>query len=179
MKLTLTPTKNQIAPRIQPTESQGTTVFVLPHEVLNTTGTVDVSAANYISYTQQVDISATDTSAVILLKQLPAAPPPPQTPHLEPYTSTKTSGPVPSGSGSGKLEYTIESDAPRDGYGITSASYSLSGDRAPCGQWSWCWWKQNDQTKAIFAFQLQGHSEWPSPGVSLTAGTLTVNYGPK
>jgi hypothetical protein len=177
VKLTLT--RVGTVPFIKPTDTEGNAVFTLPREAINTLGTVDVGAQNYHAQTQTVNILSADASLAILLTPLEAANPPPPPPHLEPYSSTKTLGPVPSGSGSGKIEYAMESDPPRDGYKITSASYSLSGDRAPCGNFSWCWWKQKDETRAIFAFQLQGHNEWPSPGVSLTAGTLTVTYGPR
>ena len=180
VKLTLAPTKVRTAPLIQATDTEGIAVFSLPRESLNTRGSVDVVATNYQTQTQTVDIWSGNSSLAILLTPLPPTSTLPATPlHLEPYTRTTTLGPVPSGSGSGKIEYTIESEPPREGYKITSASYSLQGDRGPCGNWSWCWWKQKDETRAIFAFQLQGHTEWASPGVSLTAGTITVNYGPK
>jgi hypothetical protein len=176
VRLTLTPTKNQVAPIVQTTDSQGIAVFSLPADVMNTLGTVDVSAANYENFSRNIDISS-GSALAIQLRPVQAAPPP--APRLEPYTSTKSSGPMASGNGANKLEYTLESDPPKEGYQIVSASYSLAGDRAPCGNYSWCEWKRNDREKAIFWFQLQGHNEWLPPGVSLTTGTLTVTYGPK
>jgi hypothetical protein len=175
VKLTLTPTTTQVAPIVRPTDSEGVAVFSLPADVTNTVGIVDVSAANYENFSRNVDITS-GSSLAILLRPVQTTPP---APHLEPYTLTKSTGPVPSGPGINKLEYTLESDPPKEGYRIISASYSLAGDRAPCGNYSWCQWRQNDATKAIFWFQLQGHNEWLPPGVSLTSGTLTVTYGPK
>ena len=96
----------------------------------------------------------------------------------EPYTELAASGPVLSGSGGGFSGwYEVSAPPPKTGYTIDTdqSSFYLSGDRK-CGSWSECAWGERTPDKLSFRFRLQGHSEWPPPGQSVSQGFLKVVY---
>jgi hypothetical protein len=72
-------------------------------------------------------------------------------------------GPVPAG-------YTLD---------VSSAEYSLSGDRR-CGQWAQCRWLRRDDQNVCFEFLLQGHNELPARfdrgGARESEGHLRASY---
>jgi hypothetical protein len=98
-----------------------------------------------------------------------------------PYKDVFSIGPVPSGQG-GNFSgwYEVVAQPPKPGYviDVDQSSYYVAGDRQ-CNAWSECVWGDRSPTKLSFRFRLQGHSEYPPPGVAMSQGFLQVVYKPE
>jgi hypothetical protein len=94
------------------------------------------------------------------------------------HSALISSGPVLSGErGSFSGWYEVTAPAPPTGYvyDLKSSKFRLEGDRS-CGQWAECSWGDQSPTKLSFRFRLQGHSESPGRGQTISQGVLEVAY---
>lgn len=156
----------------------GSAVFNIPNGAIGQTVRLRVEVDGF---TPQDDVIVLTREGVTSLPITRIKKEQSQNPVLVPYTEVVSSGLVPSGSG-GNFSgwYEVNAPPPKAGFVIdtSASSYYLVGDRH-CNAWSECVWGDHSPDKLSFRFRLQGHSEYPPPGIAMSQGLLNVVYKPE
>jgi hypothetical protein len=167
------------APQRMITDFNGTATFVLSDKEIGKTGTVRAEFYGYEPQQQPFDVTRHGNRTIFLPLTRETKPRDAQPPSS--FAQVFSSGMVPSGQGGDfSVWYEVVADPPPQGYVIdfANSSYSLAGDRK-CDAWAECGWGDRTASKVSFHFRLQGHSEYPAPGVGMSQGFLRVVYKPK
>jgi len=173
------------------TDKDGIATFVYTPTDSSGSGNVVVRASGFA--TEEQPIPQGDERRTFRLEPLPGQGTPKSSVHpkaaqllphaqLLPYTRDTVLGPVPSGSKNEYSDwYVMAAEAPAPGYqfDLGNSHYEVSGDRhCPGGGWLLCEWGVRDGQHLQFRFRLQGHDEWPAPGVGFSVGKLHAAYVP-
>jgi hypothetical protein len=161
-------------------DSQGSAMFRMPSKAIGQTVTLRVEAAGFTPDSDVIVLTREGTT-LVPISRARAEKPPSDAPVLVPYTEVISSGQVPSGAGGNFSSwYEVDAPPPKPGFVIDPAesSYYLVGDRH-CDAWSECVWGDHSPAKLSFRFRLQGHSEYPPPGIAMSQGFLKVVYKPE
>lgn len=155
------------------TDPQGVATFRIDSAHVSKAGRLRVVREGFEPRDKPIMVPLSSAQESVYLS--PAAPPRPK----EPVTRVFSSGPRPSGLGSGWAgPYEVCSEPPPNGYVVGATDFSLRGDRS-CGAWSECTETQRSPIKVCWSFRLQGHDEWFPPRPAFSEGILKVSFVPQ
>lgn len=152
------------------TDAQGVTTFVLDAGHGGSAARLQVSRSGYENKTKPVVIPRGSAPESVWLVPIQQTSSPGQV-----QVRVFSSGPRPSGLGSGWAAHELCSEPAPPGYTIGAAEFSLKGDRS-CGAWSECRESRRTPTMVCYEFRLQGHSEWSPPREAYSEGILKVMF---